>query len=310
MNEADIEEGSCCPICLEPLLLQKASAAEVANAPLRIGAAVPCGHCFHTKCWKQSFDSAARQGRSNVNNCPTCNVKTKLFMRLYLNAPGKVKPVPPTSVAKGKAAKRPPTTGKSNPAHILGNSHAPGSESSLRFGTSTTVLPLAGSSSPLPSFHVDPSMGAQPRPVGLSTQGFPFPQSSHFNPSSTVATSFPAPVLVPQPFQFGTQGSGTSPATGNVSTGLTSPSFHFASNGSASYATTTSSTNPLANVGVPVYPHDVPPQGIAASPLPWMSAPQSLVLSVQVASPIFQIGVGSGPTIRRRITRARRPRPL
>jgi hypothetical protein len=182
MNETYNDEGSCCPICLEPLLLRQTTPTEPANETLLIGATVPCGHCFHLNCWKQSFDSASRHQRPNVNNCPTCNVKTKSFMRLYLNAPEKVKPVPAASVA---------TTGNSN--LTLNQVHSNGAVlgGTFCFGTSTTVLPLAGSSNPFPLFPVALSNGAQPRSVGSPAQGSPSQQGRRVRLSYAVVRAPP-----------------------------------------------------------------------------------------------------------------------
>ncbi|CAJ1942130.1 unnamed protein product [Cylindrotheca closterium] len=63
-----------CSICLEPLI-----SAEHGKS---IGTAVPCGHCFHTKCfhrWK-----ASRRTRIRVP-CPNCNKTTDDFIKLFIS---------------------------------------------------------------------------------------------------------------------------------------------------------------------------------------------------------------------------------
>lgn len=61
-----------CVICLEPLCIST------------IGAAVPCGHCFHEGCfesWRQSFT----ENQNGVVGCPLCKAPTNGLCRLYLD---------------------------------------------------------------------------------------------------------------------------------------------------------------------------------------------------------------------------------
>mmetsp|Transcript_12688 Transcript_12688/g.19232 ORF Transcript_12688/g.19232 Transcript_12688/m.19232 type:complete len:353 (-) Transcript_12688:191-1249(-) len=60
-----------CPICMEKLV-------SVFNE--EIGATVPCGHCFHWKCY-QECKSSWRSDR-----CPTCRKPITSFIRLYMTS--------------------------------------------------------------------------------------------------------------------------------------------------------------------------------------------------------------------------------
>ena len=64
-------ESSNCIICLEAL------------SSACIGAAVPCGHCFHHHCFGQW--EASRESRGRSTPCPTCNGKTIMFTKLFLD---------------------------------------------------------------------------------------------------------------------------------------------------------------------------------------------------------------------------------
>ena len=187
MSEKNLEEGSCCPICLEPLVQNDDS--------LRIGATVPCGHCFHVTCWKQSFASASNQRRSNARNCPTCNSVTKVFMRLYLNAPTPSKPKPHSPADTTTATKH----------------HAP----------------VASNPGRIPTQPVASSMGTQPTPFGSqATVRFPFHSPFSSPPGGTAPENFIQNFQGSSPFssargaQFPQQGSSTLTAAGNNSTGL------------------------------------------------------------------------------------------
>jgi len=63
------EDRNTCVICLDPL------------PTLPMGACVPCGHCFHEKC----FEKWALSSRSDGVKCPTCNIVGYNFVKLYLD---------------------------------------------------------------------------------------------------------------------------------------------------------------------------------------------------------------------------------
>ncbi len=58
-----------CPLCLEKLV-------SVFNED--IGVTVPCGHCFHWKCFQES------KTRWRANKCPTCREPTSDFIRVFI----------------------------------------------------------------------------------------------------------------------------------------------------------------------------------------------------------------------------------
>mmetsp|Transcript_34787 Transcript_34787/g.37655 ORF Transcript_34787/g.37655 Transcript_34787/m.37655 type:complete len:525 (+) Transcript_34787:27-1601(+) len=88
---------SSCPICLEDLFQPPTNKDAEGNGNVNgnnnsknsynIGATVPCGHLYHYDCfdsWRAS--QASRRSSHNPSiKCPTCNLKTKDFTRLYLD---------------------------------------------------------------------------------------------------------------------------------------------------------------------------------------------------------------------------------
>lgn len=81
------DEDHTCPICLEPIF-QPASFDTDANGNptggsnrFNIGATVPCGHLYHYDC----FGSWQASRSYGAVKCPTCNVQTENFVRLYLD---------------------------------------------------------------------------------------------------------------------------------------------------------------------------------------------------------------------------------
>jgi len=88
---------SSCPICLEDIFQPPVNEDEEGNGNVNgsnnsknnynIGATVPCGHLYHYDCfdsWRAS-QAARRSSHDSTVKCPTCNVKTKDFTRLYLD---------------------------------------------------------------------------------------------------------------------------------------------------------------------------------------------------------------------------------
>jgi len=88
---------SSCPICLEDIFQPPANEDAEGNGNVsgnnnsknnyNIGATVPCGHLYHYDCfdsWRAS-QAARRSSHDPSIKCPTCNLKTKDFTRLYLD---------------------------------------------------------------------------------------------------------------------------------------------------------------------------------------------------------------------------------
>eukprot|EP00536_Pseudo-nitzschia_multiseries_P011080 jgi/Psemu1/204888/e_gw1.360.2.1 len=91
------EDTQNCPICLEPIFGDPSSSTtEDAtggrcggggggncshNTVYNVGATVPCGHLFHYDC----FGSWQASKSYGAVKCPTCNVQTQNFVRLYLD---------------------------------------------------------------------------------------------------------------------------------------------------------------------------------------------------------------------------------
>eukprot|EP00934_Nitzschia_sp_Nitz4_P007605 Nitzschia sp. Nitz4//scaffold77_size91520//50582//51787//NITZ4_004893-RA/size91520-processed-gene-0.34-mRNA-1//1//CDS//3329558000//7595//frame0 len=68
-----------CSICLEPLLVADSSEGDENH----IGAAIPCGHCFHVNCfamWKASRSHQACK-------CPNCNKPARDCVRIFIAPP-------------------------------------------------------------------------------------------------------------------------------------------------------------------------------------------------------------------------------
>lgn len=80
-------EDHNCPICLEPVFQPVSSVTDANGDPIgsnnkfNIGATVPCGHLYHYDC----FGSWQASKSYGCVKCPTCNVKTENFVRLYLD---------------------------------------------------------------------------------------------------------------------------------------------------------------------------------------------------------------------------------
>ena len=78
-----------CPICLESIFQQPDATDDADgngngssnNNNHNIGATVPCGHLYHYDC----FGSWQASRPYGAVKCPTCNVKTENFVRLYLD---------------------------------------------------------------------------------------------------------------------------------------------------------------------------------------------------------------------------------
>ena len=84
-----------CAICLESLL-QKTSRSS-SSSTAKVGAAVPCGHVFHFKCYKKWYSAQRRrhqrlpQSQQQQDNgdafrtkCPMCNCLCENFVQIYL----------------------------------------------------------------------------------------------------------------------------------------------------------------------------------------------------------------------------------
>ena len=81
------DEDHTCPICLEPIFQPPHPTTDTDGNSVgdgnvfTIGATVPCGHLFHYDCFA-SWQASKSYG---AVKCPTCNVKTDNFIRLYLD---------------------------------------------------------------------------------------------------------------------------------------------------------------------------------------------------------------------------------
>lgn len=84
-----------CAICLESLL-QKSSRSS-SSSTAKVGAAVPCGHVFHFKCYKKWYSAQRRRhqrlpppqqqqdnGDAFRTKCPMCNRLCENFVQIYL----------------------------------------------------------------------------------------------------------------------------------------------------------------------------------------------------------------------------------
>jgi hypothetical protein len=73
-----------CPICLEDIFQPPPATDGIGNANNNnhnIGATVPCGHLYHYGC----FDAWRASSHGRAIKCPTCNIKTTDFTRLFLD---------------------------------------------------------------------------------------------------------------------------------------------------------------------------------------------------------------------------------
>jgi len=70
-----------CVICLDAF----------ASSNLSIGAATPCGHCFHRSCFQKWATTSTHRSLLNTDGieirpkCPTCNARVDQFVDIYLN---------------------------------------------------------------------------------------------------------------------------------------------------------------------------------------------------------------------------------
>ena len=93
-------QGGVCAICLESLAPSNNNQPQQQQQQqqqtwISLGTCVPCGHCFHKKCFQRWNTASARD--NNDCKCPSCNQVSEKFVELFLDLP--VRPPPPVPAA-------------------------------------------------------------------------------------------------------------------------------------------------------------------------------------------------------------------
>lgn len=84
------QQQQTCAICLEDLFFKTSSLLQSATTTVKVGAVVPCGHVFHSKCYKRWHSVQRRRHPAAVREntfrckCPMCNIACNDFVQIFL----------------------------------------------------------------------------------------------------------------------------------------------------------------------------------------------------------------------------------